>query len=151
MDCNLFPAGERILADIESIFKKDLKLNEFVITLVEMNENKSPVNHMDHCLCLESWCVPYLYNYTHIRLKELRKQKKRDLSGHNKLLIGALLLNPDVTLFWNMRRELVTNLRIDPQFELQFTSVILSRKPKSPEVFSYRKWVLTVSNYKHSE
>ena len=59
-----------------------------------------------------------------------------------RLLTGALLLNPDVTTFWNMRRELMLTGRLDVQGELHFTAVLLSRKPKCAEAFSHRKWVV---------
>jgi len=59
-----------------------------------------------------------------------------------RLLSGALLLNPDVTTFWNMRRELLQAGRLDLQGELHFTAVLLSRKPKCAEAFSHRKWVV---------
>lgn len=62
-----------------------------------------------------------------------------DAERIDQLLMGALLLNPDVTVLWNMRRELPN---LEPQFELHFTSVILTRKPKSSEVFNYRKWLI---------
>lgn len=65
-----------------------------------------------------------------------------DMGRVNKLLLGVLLLNPDVTVFWNMRREMVQRSHLDPHSELHFTSVVLSRKPKSAEVFIYRKWLL---------
>lgn len=65
-----------------------------------------------------------------------------DMGRVNKLLLGVLLLNPDVTIFWNMRREMVQRSHLDPRSELHFTSVVLSRKPKSAEVFIYRKWLL---------
>jgi protein prenyltransferase alpha subunit repeat containing protein 1 len=59
-----------------------------------------------------------------------------------RLLSGALLLNPDVTTFWNMRREMLQASRLDMHRELHFTAVLLSRKPKCAEAFAHRKWVV---------
>lgn len=146
MDEDYFPAAERILSDIEAIFKKDPKLKEFEILPVTVNENKSPVHHINHSLGLESWCVPHVYCYAYNHLMDIRQQRKKreDMGRVNKLLLGVLLLNPDVTVFWNMRREMVQRSNLDPHSELHFTSVVLSRKPKSAEVFIYRKWLLKI-------
>jgi protein prenyltransferase alpha subunit repeat containing protein 1 len=59
-----------------------------------------------------------------------------------RLLLGALLINPDVTTFWNMRRELLQASRLDMRGELHFITVLLSRKPKCAEAFAHRKWVV---------
>ncbi|XP_046678380.1 protein prenyltransferase alpha subunit repeat-containing protein 1 [Homalodisca vitripennis] len=141
MDDYAFPAAQRIINDIALAFKRDPQLKEFQTLLVTLNENRSPVHHEDHSLGLESWCVPHVYCYAYNLLMDIRQQKrKREDAEHiNQLLLGALLLNPDVTVFWNMRRELTS---LDPQFELHFTSVVLTRKPKSGEVFNYRKWLI---------
>lgn len=57
------------------------------------------------------------------------------------LLTSALLLNPEVTTFWNMRRELVIDGYLKPNDELHFASVVLHFKPKCAEIFSYRRWI----------
>lgn len=83
-----------------------------------------------------------------------------------KWSMGALLLNPDVVTFWNMRRELVKAGRLDPLQELRylidnivpfklffflfkilyflfrFATIVLYHKAKSFEAFSYRRWLL---------
>lgn len=140
-----FPAAERILADIESIFQKDPELKEFDILPVTLNQNKSPIHHVENCLGLELWCVRHVYCYAYKHLFEMRQQKSRrtDPEVQSRLLMGALLLNPDVQTFWNMRRELLQACRLECQAELHFTSVVLSRKPKCAEAFSYRKWIVT--------
>ncbi|KAK7866138.1 hypothetical protein R5R35_004786 [Gryllus longicercus] len=140
-----FPAAERILSDIESVFIKDPELKEFDILPITLNQNKSPVHHVENCLGLELWCVRHVYSYAYHRLFDMRQQKNRraDPEVQSRLLIGALLLNPDVQTFWNMRRELVQACRLDCHTELRFTSIVLSRKPKCSEAFSYRKWIVT--------
>lgn len=57
------------------------------------------------------------------------------------LLTSALLLNPEVTTFWNMRRELVIDEYLKPNDELKFCAVVLKFKPKCAEIFNYRKWI----------
>jgi len=59
-----------------------------------------------------------------------------------RLLLGAVLLNPNVTLLWNMRRELVVQGRQDPIFELHLAAIALSYQPKTSEPFIYRRWLL---------
>ncbi|XP_069694205.1 protein prenyltransferase alpha subunit repeat-containing protein 1 [Periplaneta americana] len=144
MQDDLFPAAERILADLEAAFRKDPKLKEFDIVPVTVNNNKSPVLHVEHSLGLESWCVRHVYCYTYHRLMDARQLRSRreDPAMLARLLSGALLLNPDVTTFWNMRRELMLADRLDVQGELHFTTVLLSRKPKCAEAFAHRKWVI---------
>jgi len=57
------------------------------------------------------------------------------------LLTTALFLNPEVTTFWNMRRELIIDGYLKPKDELQFSSVVLKFKPKCSEIFNYRRWI----------
>lgn len=57
------------------------------------------------------------------------------------MLTSAILLNPEVTTFWNMRRELVIDGYLKSNDELQFSAVVLKFKPKCAEVFSYRRWI----------
>ncbi|XP_066994035.2 protein prenyltransferase alpha subunit repeat-containing protein 1 isoform X2 [Anabrus simplex] len=71
-----------------------------------------------------------------------QKHRRTDPSAISRMLLGALLLNPDVQTFWNMRRELVEAGYLDASSELHFTVVVLSKKPKSAEVFTHRKWLL---------
>lgn len=57
------------------------------------------------------------------------------------LLTSALLLNPEVTTFWNMRRELIIDGYLKPNDELKFSAVVLTFKPKCAEIFNYRRWI----------
>jgi len=57
------------------------------------------------------------------------------------LLTSALLLNPEVLTFWNMRRELILDGYLKPDDELQFSAVVLTFKPKCAEIFTYRRWI----------
>nr|CAD7437829.1 unnamed protein product [Timema bartmani] len=60
----------------------------------------------------------------------------------SRLLCGTLLLNPDISTFWGMRRELVQSGTLSGRSELHYTAVLLSRKPKCSEAFAHRKWIL---------
>lgn len=108
------------------------------------NENKSPVLHVENSLGLASWSVKPLYRYAYNCLLELRqnRSKREDPSTVSKWLLGALLLNPDVTTFWNMRRELVRNGRLESKGELHFVAVVLYYKAKCFEAFAYRRWLI---------
>uniref|UniRef100_A0A146MEX0 Protein prenyltransferase alpha subunit repeat-containing protein 1 n=1 Tax=Lygus hesperus TaxID=30085 RepID=A0A146MEX0_LYGHE len=53
------------------------------------------------------------------------------------------MINPDITTFWNMRKDLINCGKLDPHFELHFAALVLSRKPKSSDVYTHRKWVLS--------
>ncbi|CAH0553649.1 unnamed protein product [Brassicogethes aeneus] len=141
--------SERILKKIEYIINHDSDLQEFTIVPTEENtSNKSPVLYMDHNLGLESWCVKYVYRHACADLFEVRsKLAKRKLSYPNMeklnyLLMGALLIHPDVSTFWAMKRELVQADVISAEQELFFLKIVLSYKSKSNEAFSHRRWLL---------
>lgn len=103
---------------------------------------------MAHNVCLESWCVKYVYSYAYQKLLEVRKLVSRmkllseEFKIIKRLLCGALLINPDVSTFWNMRRELFIEHFLNINTELKFSKLVLTYKSKSNEAFSYRKWLL---------
>nr|CAD7423519.1 unnamed protein product [Timema monikensis] len=134
-----FPAAERILSDIEAVFKKDPYLKEFDIIPVTENQNKSPVLHVEHSLGLESWCVRHVYCHAYHRLMNIRqhRSKREDPATLSRLLCSTLLLNPDISTFWGMRRELVQSGTLSGRSELHYTAVLLSRKPKCSEAFAH--------------
>ncbi|XP_011298739.1 protein prenyltransferase alpha subunit repeat-containing protein 1-B [Fopius arisanus] len=144
MQEDVFPAAEKILSDIENVFRKDVNLQSFEIIPSPDSENRSPVYHDENSLGLASWCVHPLYTYAYTRLMDLRPNKIRreDPIVVSRWLMGALLINPDVPTFWNMRRDLVKSGRLDPLDELRFTRVVLYHKAKCFEAFSYRRWLV---------
>ncbi|XP_014225153.1 protein prenyltransferase alpha subunit repeat-containing protein 1 [Trichogramma pretiosum] len=139
-----FPAAERILSDLENIFKKNQNLSSFEIIPAEDNGNKSPVHYDENAVGLESWCVKPLFCYVYHSLIESRKNilRRTDTLTLSRWLFGALLLNPDISTFWNMRREFVRCGKIDSLEELRFIGIVLYFKPKCFEAFSYRSWIL---------
>lgn len=101
--------------------------------------------HVDHNLGLESWCAKHVYDYAHKTLFTYRKQQQSRYLQNSDLLVKylnvALLINPDVTTFWHIRRQLVQKNRLKIHREFQFSALILTKKPKSSEAFAYRRWL----------
>ncbi|KAH8418915.1 hypothetical protein KR222_004448 [Zaprionus bogoriensis] len=142
---------EKIIRDINAVFLKDADLSSFEIIPKETNCNKSPVVHVEHNLGLESWCARHVYDHAHRTLishrRQTQQQQLRTLQQQQqsdalaKYLNVALLINPDVTTFWHIRRQLVQKNRLSINKELQFAALVLSIKPKSNEAFAYRRWL----------
>ncbi|XP_055613309.1 protein prenyltransferase alpha subunit repeat-containing protein 1-B isoform X2 [Uranotaenia lowii] len=132
------------------------------------NTNKSPVVHVEHNLGLQSWCVKYVYEYAHRLILRHRVECSRLLGSAGTATLGgapcigtsvsttatsiasnvlikylncAILINPDVSTFWNLRRQLFAKNRLDITKEFQFAALVLSKKPKSNEAFAYRRWL----------
>lgn len=113
-------------------------------------QNKSPVLHLENCLGLESWCVKHVYMYCYSELMDkycLKSKRKSRKIGFGcdrliKLLNVTLLLNPEMNSLWNRRREMIVQSLLDKTLELHFARLVLSRKPKCNEAFSYRRWLL---------
>ncbi|XP_059056145.1 protein prenyltransferase alpha subunit repeat-containing protein 1 isoform X2 [Achroia grisella] len=152
MDEDKFALVEKIIVDIENVMMKNAELCAFDIVPVETNfQNKSPVLYLENCLGLESWCVKhvYMYCYSQIMDKYFAKPKRKALkvSAANadrlvSLINVTLLLNPELNSLWNKRRELVLKAFLEKSSELQFTKLVLSRKPKCSDAFAYRRWFL---------
>ena len=116
----------------------------FEIVPADNNENKSPVFHNENSLGLGSWCIQPLYCYVYNRLLDVRRNHYRREEPEIVLrwLFGALLLNPDVSTFWNMKREFIRNGKLNPIEELRFVNIVLYYRAKCFEAFSYRRWIL---------
>lgn len=113
------------------------------------NQNKSPVFHVEHNLGLESWCIKNIYEYSHNFILEHKKRNKL-LSNNNviiKYLNCAILLNPDMSTFWNIRRQLFEKNKLNITKEFQFSSIVLTKKPKSNETFAYRRWLFSFQSH----
>ncbi|KRT78647.1 hypothetical protein AMK59_7656, partial [Oryctes borbonicus] len=140
--------AEKILAELETIIYNDDNLTQFdIIPVLENNTNRSPVLYEDHNLGLEMWCIKHVYAYIHSYLLSVRKKLKWNLSQFdikkiNKSLLGGVLLQPDVSTYWNMRRDLIETNLIKVDKELLLTKLVLSYKSKSNEAFSHRKWIV---------
>ncbi|EGW14736.1 Protein prenyltransferase alpha subunit repeat-containing protein 1 [Cricetulus griseus] len=53
-----------------------------------------------------------------------------------------LLLNPDFTTAWNVRKELILSGTLSPIKDLHLGKLALTKFPKSPETWIHRRWVL---------
>ena len=103
-------------------------------------QNKSPVRVVENHLGIESWCLKYVYQYAHQYIIKHKKQNRYPLTIV-KYLNCAILINPDVATFWNIRRNLVERVQLSLTQEFQFSALVLSKKPKSSEAFFYRRWL----------
>lgn len=127
-------------------------------------KNKTPVIHVENHLGLESWCCPIVYRHAHqIILAAAKKYPQNSTSVNEingtdhvphpfnhtlvKYLNCALLINPDVTTFWNARRRLLQKDRLDIGREFKFSAIVLSKKPKSNDAFCYRRWLYSFQSH----
>lgn len=130
-------------------FSPSPPLQTFEIIPMQSNQNKSPVIHAENSLGLESWCIPHVFNYAHklvLNFKQSTHQYTRGTVQWQqgdvvKYLNVVLLLNPDVTLFWNIRRYLFGHNKLNLTKEFHFSGLVLSKKAKSNEAFAYRRWL----------
>lgn len=124
---------------------------EIVHVSSNQNKNKTPVLHVENNLGLESWCVHHVYEYAHKTILATKRPAgnniKYNSNCHNtnilKYLNFAILINPDVCTFWNVRRQLFVKNKLNITKEFQFSSIVLSKKPKSNEAFAYRRWLFS--------
>lgn len=149
MDSNSDDLCERIVNEVDVVWRKSSHLTTFEIIPMQSNQNKSPVIHVENNLGLESWCIPHVYDFAHRQVLAFKQSTHQYTRGtvqwqHGdvlKYLNVVLLLNPDVTLFWNLRRYLFGHNKLNLTKEFQFSGLVLSKKAKSNEAFSYRRWL----------
>jgi protein prenyltransferase alpha subunit repeat containing protein 1 len=110
-----------------------------------VNENKSPVIYMSQNLGLESWCIKHIYAYAHKTILNNKKGNMKALLSPQvvKYLNCVILINPDQSSFWNVRRQLFERNRLDITKEFQFSAIVLTKKPKCNEAFAYRRWLFS--------
>ncbi|XP_054713327.1 protein prenyltransferase alpha subunit repeat-containing protein 1-like [Uloborus diversus] len=136
--------AERILCDLKNTFNKDPLIDEFdILPVHESTRNTCPVIHIEHKVALEDWCVKHVYVYAYSNFFSWRK-KPHKIDPDNLLIwtCAILLINPEIETVWNARKELLCQNLLQPSDELRFTEIVLSRKPKSSQVFAHRKFVL---------
>lgn len=134
---------EKIINDINAVLTRDPDVTSFEIIPTLSYQNKSPVIHVEHNLGLESWCAKHVYDFSHktILASKLSGSKYIYNDSLVKYLNCALLINPDVTTFWHIRRQLVEKNKLKIQKEFQFAALVLTKKPKASEAFAYRRWL----------
>lgn len=137
--------AERIIKDLDIIFSKDPYINDFSILPVnECLKNKCPVVQFAHSVAIESWCLKHVYRYAYHQMLQLRQQRSPSAESLLALTRAVLLINPDVQVAWNIRKELLTSEKQDIHSELNFSAVVLSRKPKCADAFVHRRWLLSL-------
>lgn len=140
----------KILTQLEEvIFSNRVEIRQFTIIPAEHELNKSPVVVAEDCVALESWCVKHIFKTIYDDLLNCRQSflarrlTDKQLRTVNRFLTGALLINPNIVTFWNMKRQLVEMGRVAVTDELHFSKLALTSAPKSNEIFSYRRWLLS--------
>ncbi|NXQ47620.1 PTAR1 protein, partial [Catharus fuscescens] len=114
-----------------------------LIPCPEARYNRSPIVLIENKLGVESWCVKFLLPYVHNKLL-LYRQRKQWLNKDELIDITCtlLLLNPDFTTAWNVRKELILSGTLNPLKDLHLGKLALTKFPKSPETWIHRRWVL---------
>ncbi|MEE6459308.1 hypothetical protein FKM82_000594 [Ascaphus truei] len=135
---------QRVVKDITGAFRKNPNIDEIgLIPCPEARYNRSPIVLVENKLGVESWCIKFLLPYVHNKLL-LYRQKKRWLIRDELMDVTCtlLLLNPDFTTAWNVRKELMQSGALNPVKDLQLGKLALTKFPKSPETWIHRRWVL---------
>ncbi|GAB6028367.1 Protein prenyltransferase alpha subunit repeat-containing protein 1 [Chamberlinius hualienensis] len=133
---------ERILRDIKVNFIKEPNIDEFDIIPVFNSRNKSPVIIEGTKFALEAWCIKILWSYCYQKLMDW-KENGAQLEEGKVIQFSemVLLINADISTVWNIRKKFIFNqITVDEEFRL--CRLVLTRKPKSSEVFMHRRWLL---------
>ncbi|KAM6930844.1 protein prenyltransferase alpha subunit repeat-containing protein 1 [Xenentodon cancila] len=135
---------QRVLKDLSSAFKRNPNIDEIgMIPCPEARCNRSPIVLVENKLGVESWCVKFLLPYVHNKLLLYRQRKHwLDREALVDITCTLLLLNPDFTTAWNVRKELLQCGALNPERDLYLGKLALTKFPKSPETWIHRRWVL---------
>ncbi|KAM6944831.1 protein prenyltransferase alpha subunit repeat-containing protein 1 [Lycodopsis pacificus] len=135
---------QRVVKDITNAFKRNPNIDEIgVIPCPEARYNRSPIVLVENKLGVESWCVKFLLPYVHNKLLLYRQRKHwLDREALADITCTLLLLNPDFTTAWNVRKELLQEGALNPEKDLYLGKLALTKFPKSPETWIHRRWVL---------
>ncbi|XP_072114205.1 protein prenyltransferase alpha subunit repeat-containing protein 1 isoform X2 [Mobula birostris] len=156
---------QRVVKDIANAFRRNPNIDEIgLIPCLEARCNRSPVVLVENKLGLESWCVKLLLPFIHSKLVLYRQRKLwLDRDALTDLTCTLLLLNPDFTTAWNVRRwvfqkfiqELcLPNSRNNSgvvsteqmhrviQDEMAVCSAAAGRYPSNYNAWSHRIWIL---------
>ncbi|KAK2513860.1 protein prenyltransferase alpha subunit repeat-containing protein 1 [Columba livia] len=135
---------QRVVKDIRNAFQRNPHIDEIgLIPCPEARYNRSPIVLVENKLGVESWCVKFLLPYVHNKLL-LYRQRKQWLNKDELIdtTCTLLLLNPDFTTAWNVRKELILSGTLSPLKDLHLGKLALTKFPKSPETWIHRRWVL---------
>ncbi|KAM8803030.1 protein prenyltransferase alpha subunit repeat-containing protein 1 isoform 2-T2 [Rhynchonycteris naso] len=135
---------QRVVKDITNAFRRNPHIDEIgLIPCPEARYNRSPIVLVENKLGVESWCVKFLLPYVHNKLI-LYRTRKQWLNKDELIDVTCtlLLLNPDFTTAWNIRKELILSGTLNPIKDLHLGKLALTKFPKSPETWIHRRWVL---------
>ncbi|XP_058157672.1 protein prenyltransferase alpha subunit repeat-containing protein 1 [Dasypus novemcinctus] len=135
---------QRVVKDITNAFRRNPHIDEIgLIPCPEARYNRSPIVLVENKLGVESWCVKFLLPYVHHKLL-LYRTRKQWLNKDELIDVTCtlLLLNPDFTTAWNVRKELILSGTLNPIKDLHLGKLALTKFPKSPETWIHRRWVL---------
>ncbi|CAI5786833.1 prenyltransferase alpha subunit repeat-containing 1 [Podarcis lilfordi] len=158
---------QRVLKDLRNAFQRNPHIDEIgLIPCPEARYNRSPIVLVENKLGVESWCVKFLLPYVHNKLLHYR-QRKQWLNKEELIDITCtlLLLNPDFTTAWNVRRWVLQqliqensvptlvnkgNLETAPteriqrlvKEEMDVCCEAAGRYPSNYNAWSHRAWVL---------
>ncbi|XP_023586617.1 protein prenyltransferase alpha subunit repeat-containing protein 1 isoform X1 [Trichechus manatus latirostris] len=135
---------QRVVKDITNAFRRNPHIDEIgLIPCPEARYNRSPIVLVENKLGVESWCVKFLLPYVHNKLL-LYRMRKQWLNKDELIDVTCtlLLLNPDFTTAWNVRKELILSGTLNPIKDLHLGKLALTKFPKSPETWIHRRWVL---------
>lgn len=80
-----------------------------------------------------------MYCYENIfKINPLWRREHGRLDRYTKM---ALLLNPNITTFWNTRKNLILNQYLEAKNDYLLTVLVLSQKPKCVEALTHRRWL----------
>ncbi|XP_068506378.1 protein prenyltransferase alpha subunit repeat-containing protein 1 isoform X6 [Syngnathus scovelli] len=107
---------QRVVKDISNALKRNPNIDEIgVIPCPEGRYNRSPIVVLENKLGVESWCLKFLLPYVHSKLLLYRQQKHwLDKEALVDITSTLLLLNPDFTTAWNVRRWVLQQILRGP-------------------------------------
>ncbi|XP_061134271.1 protein prenyltransferase alpha subunit repeat-containing protein 1 isoform X1 [Syngnathus typhle] len=107
---------QRVVKDISNALKRNPNIDEIgVIPCPEGRYNRSPIVVLENKLGVESWCLKFLLPYVHNKLLLYRQQKHwLDKEALVEITSTLLLLNPDFTTAWNVRRWVLQQILRGP-------------------------------------
>ncbi|CAB1320199.1 unnamed protein product [Coregonus sp. 'balchen'] len=128
---------QRVVKDINNAFKRNPHIDEIGLILCpEARYNRSPIVLVENKLGVESWCVKFLLPYVHNKLLLYRQRKQwLDREALVDITCTLLLLNPDFTTAWNVRKELLQCGALNPERDLRWVlqQVLRECSPPSPD------------------
>ena len=115
----------------QSIELMPLTSNEDYIVYCHCEENLYLCLNMCEIRSIVNLCYSYLFSSTEPSITELKK-----------ITQVLLCYVTECSTSWNVRRRLVSRKEIDILDELNFSAKLLRLKPKSEQIFRYRRWLI---------